>query len=203
MGNSLSLSEYQQDALREVANIMVGHATTALARLSNQRIDITIPSIEVLSMEEGLAFASGASGIVAGVRTRLLGRISGEMFIIFPRESAFSLSDVVRGLPPDHTRYLNPSAASALVEVGNVIAGACLGAFYQLLDISLIHSVPEFVYDVPNALVAAERAQAPDEHMVVATVAFRSPDIHLAGSLMLLFSVESMVELVDALEIRT
>lgn len=202
MGNTL-LSPEQEDALREVANILIGHATTALARLSDMRIDVQIPQIEMLSLEEGLAQASGDAGIIAGVRTRLLGKLSGEMYITFPRDSAFALTDVVRGLRPGHTRYLSGSAAAALVEVGNVIAGSCLAAFYQLLGISVIHSVPEFVYDVPEALMSLEERESPaGEDILFAQVTFNAPDIDMDGYLILLFAVESMPTIFRALEIE-
>lgn len=197
-----ALSPEQTDALREVANILMGHATTALARLANMRIDIEIPQIRVVSLEEGLSRASGGAGIVAGVRTRLLGTLSGEMYITFPRDSAFALTDVVRGLPPGHTRYLSGSAAAALVEVGNVIAGSCLAAFYQLLGISVVHSVPEFVYDAPEALLSAEtQAVERDDNILFAQVTFNAPEVNLSGHLILLFSVESLSVLFQALEI--
>lgn len=181
---------------------MVGHAATALARLSNTRVDIEIPEIGLVPWREGLERASGASSILAGVRTRMLGKLSGEIYVTFPRESAFQLTDLLRGLPIGHTRYMSASAASTLTEVGNVLAGACLAAFYQLLDISLIHSVPEFVYDVPGALTSEGSALPEDENVLLAQVTFRAPEINLHGHLVLLFSVESLARLVDALESR-
>lgn len=197
----LELTHDQEDALREVGNIMVGHAVTALARLSGMRIDITIPSIKLLEWRSGVALATGGeNNLVAGVRTRMLGPLSGHIYVTFPRDDALALSDLMRGTPPGTTKYMTASAAATLVEVGNILAGSCLAAFYDLLDISLVHSVPEFVYDVPNILLASGAVAGHDENVVVAQVSYNAPSLNLTGHLILLFTMESLTALLQTLE---
>lgn len=198
----LDLTSEQQDALREVSNIMVGHAATALARLSDTRIDITIPDIRLLAWKEGLDIATEGTKLVAGVRTRMLGTLSGDIYVTFPRESALNLADLVRGAPPGTTRYMSASAATTLVEVGNILAGSCLAAFYDLLDISLVHSVPEFVYDAPGVLLSGGHPLGSDGNVIVAQVRYEAPAINLTGHLILLFTMESLTELLKTLESR-
>ncbi|HWH09271.1 MAG TPA: chemotaxis protein CheC [Candidatus Thermoplasmatota archaeon] len=196
----LQLTHEQEDALREVSNIMVGHAATALARLSDTRIDISIPRIQLLDWREGMDIATEGSKLIAGVRTRMLGALSGDVYVTFPRDSALSLTDIVRGEPPGTTRYMSASAATTLVEIGNILAGSCLAAFYDLLDISLVHSVPEFVYDAPGVLLQTSHLEGRDGNVIVAQVTFEAPDINLAGHLILLFTMESLTSLLRTLE---
>ena len=190
-----------EDALREVANIMVSHAATALARLSATRFDVEIPSIRVLDWEDAVVAASGGERLIAGVRTRMLGRLNGEIYVSFPRQSALALSDLLRGIPPGSTQYMSASAATTLVEVGNVVAGSCLAAFYQFLDVSLVHSVPEFMYDAPESLLSrASEVAADARNVLLAQVNFAAPDVDIRGHIVLLFSLESMPDLLAALE---
>jgi chemotaxis protein CheC len=197
---ALPLTEEQKDALREVSNIMVGHAATALARLSDTRIDITIPHIRLLAWREGLEIATEGAKLVAGVRTRMLGTLSGDIYVTFPRESALNLTDLVRGAPVGTTRYMSSSAATTLVEIGNILAGSCLAAFYDLLDISLVHSVPEFVYDAPGVLLASGHPLGSDGNVIVAQVRYEARAINLTGHLILLFTMESLTTLLKTLE---
>ena len=46
------LKELQIDALREVANIGAGHAATALSQMTNRRIMISVPRINIARLEE-------------------------------------------------------------------------------------------------------------------------------------------------------
>lgn len=199
---TLDLTGEQEDALREVSSIMVGHAVTALARLSDMRIDITIPSIKMLEWRRGVALATGGSNLVAGVRTRMLGPLSGHIYVTFPRDDALALSDIVRGAPAGTTQYMSAGAAATLVEVGNILAGSCLAAFYDMLDISLVHSVPEFVYDAPSMLLANRDLAGHDENVIVAEVTYNAPALDLTGHLILLFTMESLTSLLHTLEAR-
>ena len=198
---SLHLTEDQQDALREVSNIMVGHAATALARLSETRIDISIPDIRLLAWTAGLEIATEGAKLVAGVRTRMLGTLSGDIYVTFPRDSALNLADLVRGERPGTTRYMSAGAATTLVEVGNILAGSCLAAFYDLLDISLVHSVPEFVYDAPAVLLAHATPAGSDGNVIVAQVRYEARTLDITGHLILLFTMESLSTLLETLEI--
>src|SRR3989449_3125985 len=44
------LKELQIDALREVANIGAGHAATALSQLTNRKIMISVPQINIVRL---------------------------------------------------------------------------------------------------------------------------------------------------------
>ena len=46
------LKESQLDAMREVANIGAGHAATALSQMTNRKIMITVPRVNVRPLEE-------------------------------------------------------------------------------------------------------------------------------------------------------
>ena len=197
---ALHLTADQEDALREVSNIMVSHAATALARLSDTRIDISIPDIRLLDWVEGLQIATEGSKLIAGVRTRMLGTLSGDIYVTFPRDSALNLADLVRGQAPGTSRYMSASAATTLVEIGNILAGSCLAAFYALLDISLVHSVPEFVYDAPSVLLAGGHPLGSDGNVIVAQVRYEARAIDLTGHLILLFTMESLTTLLKTLE---
>lgn len=199
---TLHLNADQEDALREVSNIMVSHAATALARLSDTRIDISIPDIRLLAWKAGLEIATEGAKLVAGVRTRMLGTLSGDIFVTFPRDSALSLTDLVRGQAPGTTRYMSASAATTLVEIGNILAGSCLAAFYDLLDISLVHSVPEFVYDAPSVLIASSPQAGNDGNVIVAQVRYEARALDITGHLILLFTMESLSALLETLEIQ-
>src|SRR5437879_2528484 len=47
------LKALQLDALKEVANIGAGHAATALSQLTNRRIMISVPELNIARLEEG------------------------------------------------------------------------------------------------------------------------------------------------------
>ncbi|MGH9260627.1 MAG: chemotaxis protein CheC, partial [Acidimicrobiales bacterium] len=54
------LKALQIDALREVANIGAGHAATALSQMTNHRVMISVPRINIARLEEVPDLIGGA-----------------------------------------------------------------------------------------------------------------------------------------------
>src|SRR3989454_2680606 len=61
------LKELQIDALREVANIGAGHAATALSQLTNRKIMISVPQINIVRLEEVPDLLGNPQDVVAAV----------------------------------------------------------------------------------------------------------------------------------------
>jgi chemotaxis protein CheC len=50
MTDGKMLSDFQKDALTEVGNIGIGHATTSLSQMVNKRVWISIPDMKLLPL---------------------------------------------------------------------------------------------------------------------------------------------------------
>ncbi len=55
------------DILKEIGNIGAGHAATALSKLLNKRIEMTIPDVRIISFDEMMDIVGGADNVVAAV----------------------------------------------------------------------------------------------------------------------------------------
>src|SRR5256885_10949356 len=78
------LKELQIDALREVANIGAGHAATALSQLTNRRIMISVPQINIARLEEVPNLLGHPQEVVAAVLMHMLGDLTGRTLLLFP-----------------------------------------------------------------------------------------------------------------------
>src|SRR5438445_13644370 len=78
------LKELQIDALREVANIGAGHAATALSQLTNRRIMISVPQINIARLEEVPDLLGHAQEVVAAVLLHMLGDLTGRTLPLVP-----------------------------------------------------------------------------------------------------------------------
>src|SRR5881296_3726416 len=77
------LKELQIDALREVANIGAGHAATALSQLTNRRIMISVPQINIARLEEVPDLLGNPQDVVAAVLMHMLGGLTGRTLLLF------------------------------------------------------------------------------------------------------------------------
>src|SRR5947199_7703449 len=91
------LKELQIDALREVANIGAGHAATALSQLTNRRIMISVPQINIARLEEVPDLLGNPQDVVAAVLMHKLGVLKGRTLVLFPEEAEVCVMAMLGG----------------------------------------------------------------------------------------------------------
>ncbi len=171
-----NISDIHLDILKEVGNIGAGHAATALSTLMNKKIDMTVPSVRVVSFDEVMELAGGADNVVASVFLRIEGEAPGSMFFILPlpqaekyirqltKNQSFTFSDV-----QDNNNEL---AMSALQELGNILSGSYLSSLSDFTNLSLYPSVPALSIDMVGAVITfglLELSQVSDYAIVIDT----------------------------------
>jgi len=150
--NLPELSKSQCDALREISNIGMGHAATALSQLIGQTIMLRVPRITVTDISQVPDLLGGAEQLVAGITLKVLGDARGAVLLIFPQESIRRLASMlIPGQSEDPAQ--NEMGASLLREVGNILSSAFLNALGGLLNMTLIPSIPMLAYDMAGAVV--------------------------------------------------
>jgi len=145
------LNEVQLDTLKEISNIGMGHAATALSQMIGQRITLRVPRVSVTEIKEVPDRLGGAEALMVGITLQILGDARGSIMLLFPQESAHRLLCCLlnreeRGL------VMNELTVSALKEVGNILASAYLSAIGNLLHKTLIPSVPMLAYDMTGTV---------------------------------------------------
>ena len=145
------MPDVQRDALKEVSNIGVGHAATALSKMIGRRIELFVPRVLVTPLADVPACLGGAETLMAGIFLRILGDARGSIMLLFPQASASRLCGILTGR--EQAPLENQEAVSALKEVGNILASAYLNALGDLIGKKLLPSVPCFAYDMAGALV--------------------------------------------------
>jgi len=99
MDDVRELHALQRDALREVANIGAGHAATALSQLTNRRIMISVPEVNIARLEEVPEILGKADEVVAAVLMHMMGDLTGRTLVLFPEECAHTLCDILLRRP--------------------------------------------------------------------------------------------------------
>src|SRR5437660_12201693 len=139
------LKELQTDALREVHNIRPGHAATALPQLTNSRIMISVPQINIVRLEEVPDLLGHPQEVVAAVLMHMLGDLTGRTLLLFPESAARRLCDMLLRRPVGTTAVFDAVEQSCLQEAGNILPGASMNAVSDFMGMPLLPSVPSLV----------------------------------------------------------
>ena len=176
------LNSVQLDTLKEVSNIGMGHAATALSQMIGQRVNLTVPNVTITEISQVPEHLGGAEKMMVGITLQILGDARGSIMLLFPEESAHRLLCSLLG-QQEKGLVMTEVSVSALKEVGNILASAYLSALGNLLNKTLIPSVPLLAYDMAGAVVdhaLIDLSQSGDFAMMIETDFGGEPDQDLA-----------------------
>jgi chemotaxis protein CheC len=156
-----SLKAIQLDALREVANIGAGHAATALSQMIGGTIMISVPTINISRLEDVPPQVSGPEEPVAAVLMHMLGDLTGRTLLVFPRQTAVRLTELMmhRASPEDDEGEMSEMAQSAIKEAGNILSSAYMNALSKFMGLMLLPSPPSLAIDMSTAVLTTAYLQ--------------------------------------------
>jgi len=147
------LSELQIDALREVGNIGAGHAATALSQLVGKPINLSPPTLELISLQEIPRVLGGPEKLVGAVYSRFLGDIEGGMLFMAPRDASLALADLMHGREVGTSRSFGHDEEALITHTGSILAAAYLAAIARFSDLNVLPSKPAFALDMAGAVL--------------------------------------------------
>ena len=194
------LSEAQLDVLREIGNVGAGNSATALSRLIKYRIEMNVPHVALVPIEEVPEFVGGPELVVAGIFLRVYGKAPSNILFLIPRESAFALVDTLYGRERGATSEFDLMDESALMEIGNILAGSYLNAFYSFTGISMLPSVPALAVDMAGAILNVVLVQLGElgDHALLIETNFVANDRSISGHFFLVPDPGSLGCIMDA-----
>ena len=204
MSDEIKLSPAQLDALREIGNIGAGNSATALSQIINRRIDMNVPRVSMVPLEQVPDLVGGPDAIVVGIFLRVYGKAPGNILFLLPQKSAYYLVDTLMGKKHGETVKLDYMDESALMEIGNILSGAYLNAFYTFTQISMLPSIPALAMDMAGAIlnvVLVQLGQMGDQALVMETE-FLAEDDGINGHFFLVPDPGSLETLIKAVGVE-
>jgi len=133
---------------------------------------MTVPEVAILPLGDVPDVVGGPDVMVAGVYLRVFGPAPSSILFLLPRESAFALVDMLMGRERGLTSTLDSMDESALLEIGNILAGAYLNALSFFTKFTLLPSIPALAMDMAGAILSViliQLGQMGDHALVIET----------------------------------
>lgn len=158
-----NLNSLQLDALKEVANIGAGNSATALSILFSQKIDMAVPSVDIIKFDS-LLDKYGEDEVVA-VLVKVIGDISGSVLYVFEKSVAFNIIEKLTG---STNKYLDAMGQSVISEIGNIISSSFMNAIAEFIKVEAVASVPAIANDMISAVLISTFIEVGqhDEHIL-------------------------------------
>lgn len=174
-----NLSALQLDALKEVSNIGAGNAATALSMMIGKKVDMTVPSVNIVRLED--IVEENGECEVAGTVVRVLGDIAGNILLVFEKPTA---ENIIEKLVGSKQSLESEMGSSVLCEIANIISASYMNAISQLTNLAMAPSVPAASYDMLGAILTTTFIESNqyDEYILdIETVFLDDTDENIGG----------------------
>jgi|TARA_Y100000310_G_scaffold321335_1_gene378817 chemotaxis protein CheY-P-specific phosphatase CheC len=195
----------QKDGFEEIVNIGMGRAGDSLARLLGVFVELTAPSIRFILSDNIGVELNDLIGVdtVSGVRQGFFGAegntgIYGEAITIFT-DTSFNELTVLLAFDDDLTER---GKQELLLDISNLLNGACLNGIADQLDDVLGYSAPCVIGQEIPIYELLDQENLNWEHALVLKVNYRVEDRSFTCDLLLLMpekAIESLVSKIDSI----
>lgn len=152
MPNQEPLSKEQLDFLKEIMNIGVGNAVTALSQILQRPVEVRIPAVYALPPRKIPSLIGDAERPVVCVKMGMVGDVTGEIFFIVREEEKAVLAHLAEKALLGKARK-GTVDISVLEEIGNIMAGVYLTAVHDFCKLNIYHSVPATATDMFQSIL--------------------------------------------------
>lgn len=147
------LSAFHLDMLREIENIGMGNAATSLSDMLGQKIDVSVPNVDVIDISEVYDKINGSENMVVGIIFNMTGDIEGNMLFILEEQFALDMIKSLMNVEVESLAELDENDCSVLQEVANIMAGSFLRSLSELTGFTISLSIPFICIDMLGAIM--------------------------------------------------
>lgn len=189
------LNEDRRDALQEIINISFGRSVASLAQLLGVFIQLSIPDVRVVQPSQVLDFlVSNMEGEdrVSLVQQAFRGQFFGEALLALPHRSGKSLIAMLQegGFAPE--MEMDQLEMEALLEIGNIVMGACLGQLAHLLHTTLAFNPPQVSVEQLNSERFRSTIADREGRVLLIQTNFRVKEREVVGFLFIFFHEDGL-----------
>ncbi|MBN1604840.1 MAG: chemotaxis protein CheC [Chitinispirillaceae bacterium] len=203
--NNELLSEDQKDILQEIMNIAFGNATADLADVIDIYVELSVPAIELINTGELSGYIDRSLNSYTNafiISQKFLGDFNGHGLFVFPNGAGHDLVAIIEDTV---TKDLNSSPAASLekeiiMEIGNILIGACVGKISELLNTAVIYSPPKAIIGKSTEFDSFIDSFVPLQTVIAMKTVFKFLQKDINGFIVVLTDQESIKWLKTALD---
>ena len=197
MRGVIGLSEAEQDALGEIANMGVARAAVSLRQLVGSQVLLSVPAVKIVTRLAASRLVDvGSDSKLVAVQQAFSGPFSGKALLIFPAAQSLELvrSIVGQGISLEDVIDLEEEA---LAETGNIILNAYMATIANVLHETLWMTLPSVLRGDGAALFEIDDEPKAGDQVLFLYIDFVIKDRDTRGFIALLMDLPAITVLKD------
>ena len=150
-----TLSEIQHDALVEIFNLGVGQAASAMSRIVNEDVTMSVPTITFQTRAEAAqSLSKNGTPRICAITQSYQGAFSTEAILMFPEDKSLEIVCLMVGETLT-VEELSEMEQEAMSEIGNIILNSCMGTLANVSSTELQGSLPRYHVGTSDQILGA------------------------------------------------
>ena len=191
------LTDVEQDALAEIANLGVSRAANSLRQMVGEQVLLSVPAVRIVTRQAAskLVERNNVTKLVA-VQQSFEGPFAGRALLIFPESQSLEL---VRSIVGDEHSLEDviDLEHEALAETGNIILNGCLATIANLLHRTMRMSLPSIIRGDGAKLFEVNETSSEGQFVLFLYIDFNIKKRNVHGFIALLMDLPSIAALKD------
>ena len=203
MANYHDLSEFQLSVLSEIGNIGAGNAATSLASILADKVSMTVPKLQIIDVNSMTTILGGPENELAGILVNMTGDIKGMLLFLLDKEFVCKLINVLLEKNICGFENITDLDMSAIMEIGNIMAGSYVSAMSMLTNLNIGLSAPQLTIDMVGAILSYPAAAfgMMGEKLLFIEENFMSGEEHITSHLLIMPEPSSLQLIMESLEV--
>ena len=152
----MNFEQEKLNLFREISNIGSGNASTSLAQMLNEIVDIGIPNSDLREFSDITNSYSSPEELVVGTVLQISGDLEGFIMVIMDVDSTLTLLSRLLGrkIECDKENYEELyKELNSVGEICNILCGTYLTAMSDMTGLTIDQSIPYFSVDMVMAIM--------------------------------------------------
>lgn len=152
----MNFEQEKLNVFREISNIGSGNASTSLAQILNEIVDIGIPNSDLREFSDITNSYSSPEELVVGTVLQISGDLEGFIMVIMDVDSTLTLLSRLLGrkIECDKENYEELyKELNSVGEICNILCGTYLTAMSDMTGLTIDQSIPYFSVDMVMAIM--------------------------------------------------
>lgn len=200
----MNLDAFETDALTELFNVGLHRAAASLSEITKKHVIVEPPRLWIIPANEvEVRLRDLLSGELAAVHQVFGGAVAGDATLLIEQNKAAELARLVTGGAAGGGGRLDQSAREVLAEMGNIVLGACLSGFGDMLDVPVSFYVPTIRIDTLKTVLHSMLSEDPgNQFAVIVATQFRVSGLEVNGYMIVAVGAKSLERINRALADR-
>lgn len=202
----MNKEKLRHDILIELFNVAVGKASSLLSEITNKKILLHVPDVEMLDFSgdkpTGVDRLRTLDGTLMVSSITFQNGLSGKANLIFPADKVRTLIDLCLNIQDQENNgdlEFTDIDLDIVKEIGNIVLNSIIGEFGNSLNIPFSYSLPEVKLFDKDEFGSKDR-KSKYVYWLILSVSFNINGTEIVGAIRIELSINSMTDLLKRID---